>query len=328
MKKRLFALSALIALLLVTSCASASYDESMSREMPAAAPMEMEEFAYEDSVAEAGTSHISNSTTTTEVERIVLKNASLSIVVDDPAKAMEIIGNNAEDSGGFIVNSNLYKTTTSQGVEIPEAYITVRVPAETLLETIEEIKSLTTDPEKDVLNENVTGQDVTKEYTDLQSRLTNLEKTAEKLEEIMDEAYQTEDVLAVYNELTEVSEQIEVIKGQIKYYDEASRLSSIDINIMAHEAYKPITIGGWEPAGVARKAIQALIDTMQFFVNAAIWIVIYLLPVLICLAIPVWLIVIGFKRIRKARKAKKAKNDENKNDEAVELKMVQEEKKE
>ena len=136
----------------------------------------------------------------------------------------------------------------------------------------------------------------------------------------MDEAYKTEDVLAVYNELTEVSEQIEVIKGQIKYYDEASRLSSIDINIMAREAYKPITIGGWEPVGVARKAVQALIDTMQFFVNAAIWFVIYLLPVLICMAIPIWLIVIGFKRIRKNRKEKKIQKEQNQLDETVEVK--------
>ena len=320
MKKRLFALSALIALLLVTSCASASYDESVAKEMPASAPMAMEEYVYEDSAADSGSTNINNSTTSAEVERIVLKNASLSIVVEDPAEAMEIIAKNAEESGGFIVNSNLYKTTTSQGVEIPEANITVRVPAETLLETIEEIKSLTDNPLTDVLRENVTGQDVTKEYTDLQSRLTNLENAAVKLEQIMDEAYKTEDVLAVYNELTEVSEQIEVIKGQIKYYDEASRLSSIDINIMAHEAYKPITIGGWEPVGVARKAVQALIDTMQFFVNAAIWFVIYLLPVLICMAIPIWLIVIGFKRIRKNRKEKKIQKEQNQLDETVEVK--------
>ena len=137
--------------------------------------MAMEEYVYEDSAADSGSTYINNSTTSAEVERIVLKNASLSIVVEDPAEAMEIIAKNAEESGGFIVNSNLYKTTTSQGVEIPEANITVRVPAETLLETIEEIKSLTNNPLTDVLGENVTGQDVTKEYTDLQSRLTNLE---------------------------------------------------------------------------------------------------------------------------------------------------------
>ncbi len=55
----------------------------------------------------------------------------------------------------------------------------------------------------------------------------------------MDEAYKTEEVLTVYNRLVQVQEEIEVIKGQIKYYDEASRLSAISIEIQAQESVTP-----------------------------------------------------------------------------------------
>jgi hypothetical protein len=238
--------------------------------------------------------------------RIVIKNASISIVVDDPSKVMEAIGKNAEQKGGFIVTSNLYKTQTDQGLEIPEATITVRVPAELLTQTLDEIKAMVKDPEKDVQYENVTGQDVTKDYTDLQSRLRNLQNTSAKLNDIMDGAVRTQDVLDVYNQLTSVNEQIEVIQGQIKYYDEAARLSAIDVHIVASESIQKLTIGGWQPAGVASSALQTLIDTMQFLANAAIWVGLYVLPVLLCLLIPVAIVYFVVRSILKRRKQKSA----------------------
>ena len=49
---------------------------------------------------------------------------------------------------------------------------------------------------------------------------------------------------------------IEVLKGQINYYDQASTLSAISIRLIAEETVKPIIIAGWQPQGVARDAAQ------------------------------------------------------------------------
>ncbi len=245
------------------------------------------------------------SSDTNAVERIVIKNADLSIVVGDPAASMTAIGTMAEGMGGFIVSSQLYKTTTEEGLEVPVADITVRVPAEKLTEAMDQIKALVTDPKKDVLGENVSGQDVTKEYTDLQSRLKNLQNAEAQLEKIMEEATKTEDVLNVYRELTNVQEQIEVIKGQIKYYDESSRLSALHVNIQSQESVKPLTIGGWQPVGIARDALQALIDTLKFLANAAIWVVIFCLPISILVGVPGWFIIRAGRRWWLKRKLQK-----------------------
>lgn len=235
--------------------------------------------------------------------RIVIKNADLTIVVADPAQAMDTIGKMAEEMGGFIVSSQLYKTHTEEGVEVPEATITVRVPAEKLNEAMARIKELVSDTNTDILSENVTGQDVTKEYTDLRSQLTNLEHAQKRLISIMEEATKTEDVLAVYRELKAVEEQMEVIKGQIKYYEEASAMSAIVVSIRSKEAVKPLTIGGWQPVGVARDALQALINTLKIIANIAIWAVIFCLPLTILLGVPGFFIVRGFIRWQRKRKA-------------------------
>ena len=237
-----------------------------------------------------------------ESTRLVIENANMTIVVAEPGQAMSEITRMAEEMGGFVVRSNLYKTTTESGIEVPQANITVRVPVERLDDALSAIRGLTENPEEDVRSENRTGEDVTESYTDLQSRLRNSEETERQLREIQASATRTEDVLNVFNQISAIREQIEVLKGQIKYYEESAALSAIDVQLMAQEAVDPLTIGGWKPEGVARDAVQALINTVKFLANALIWIVLWLLPVGLIIGVPLYLIIRAVRR-RRARRA-------------------------
>jgi hypothetical protein len=239
-------------------------------------------------------------------QRVVLMNADLSIVVVDPASAMNAITKMANDMGGFVVNSRLFKVHTDRGIDVPESTITVRVPAESLTTAMDQIKSLVKDSKNDILSENVSGQDVTKEYTDLQSQLTNLQQAELQLQKIMDSAQKTEDVLAVYNQLVQVRQQINVLQGQIQYYDQAARLSAISVNIQAQESVAPLTIGGWQPVGTARNAVQSLLNSLKFLANAAIWIILFILPLLLAIALPIWLMVIIIRALVRRGKKRKA----------------------
>jgi hypothetical protein len=161
---------------------------------------------------------------------------------------------------------------------VPRASITIRVPAEKLDEALSQIRAESKLPPQ---SENISAQDVTREYTDLQSRLRNLEAAEAQLQEIMASAVKTEDVLNVYNELVRVREEIEIIQGQIQYYEQSAALSAVSVELLPNEAVQPLTIGGWQPVGVAKTAVQALINTLKVLANIAIWIVIYVLPVLL-----------------------------------------------
>lgn len=299
--KKYRALVLFLLIFILPGCAPASMQSSPPMEAPQAMapgePVMNERAAEEDYYASSDAA----SSPGTADERIVIRNASLTIVVEDPAQAMGTISRMSETMGGFVVSSNLYKTYTENGVEVPEATLTVRVPAEKLNEALDQIKALVKDPTKDIRSENVSGQDVTKEYTDLNSRLRNLEETEARLREIMASAVKTEDVLAVNAQLTQIREQIEVIKGQIQYYEEAAALSSISVQIQAQAAVQPLEVGGWQPVGIARDALQALIDTMQFLASAAIWLVIFALPVGLAIFLPLRFLWWLFRRGKKNR---------------------------
>ncbi|MDK2982110.1 MAG: hypothetical protein PWQ55_2457 [Chloroflexota bacterium] len=302
--------------LLLASCAmardeSSSTDSGMVESAPMAmAPREEASKTFADE-AEGGNSSTGGSDVNA-AERIVIKNADLSIVVEDPTASMEVINQMAEEMGGYMVSTNTYKTTTHSGVEVPNANITVRVPAERLDEALARVKDLVEDPEVDILNENVSGQDVTSEVTDLESRLRNLQAAESQLLEIMDNAVNTEDVIDIFRELTDIRGQIEVLQGQIKYYRESASLSALSVNLQAKEALEPITIAGWQPGLQAQRALQALVEGGQGLVNALIWIVIFVLPLALVIGLPIYFIVKAIRKHSKNAKSKAEKKDADK----------------
>lgn len=207
--------------------------------------------------------------------RIVIQNADLSLVVADPQAKMSEIGAMAQRLGGFVVSSNMSEVYVKSDVKVPEGTISIRIPAKDLDNALTEIKTNVID----VQSENRTGQDVTDKYVDLQSQLKAKQAAADKLYEIMQQTTKAEDTLMVFNQLTQVQSDIEVLKGQINYYDQAATLSAVSVRLIAKESIQPIKIAGWEPQGVARDALQALIDFFQGFASFLIWLVIFIIPV-------------------------------------------------
>ena len=302
MKKNRIWMALLAMTLLLASCAMAR-DESTAADsvMMESAPMASREEVSKTFADEAGMGDYDYSTTDNGInnaERIVIKNADLSIVVVDPVASMDVISLMAEEMGGFMVNSNTYKTTTRSGLEVPNASITVRVPADKLDEALVYIKALVEDQELDILNETVSGQDVTSEVTDLESRLRNLQAAETQLLEIMDNAYSTEDVINIFRELTSIREEIEVLQGQIKYYRESASLSAISVSLQAKKALEPISIAGWQPGVEAQRALQALVEGGQALANILIWMAIFVLPLAAVIALPIFFIV---KAVRKRK---------------------------
>lgn len=269
--KRISIFFILAALLLSACAASAAPSPEMDAYAGGApameAPMAPEKAAYE--VSNVGVDNIQAQ------ERLVIQNADLVLVVTDPKAKLVAISQLAQELGGFVVASNLYETTTENGAPVPAGSLTIRIPAEQLENALARIKTDVID----VQSENRTGQDVTNEYVDLQSRLKARQAAEAQLLKMMEQSQNAEDTLAIFNQLTQLQSEIEVLKGQIKYYEEAAAMSAISIRLVAEASIQPIEIGGWKPQGVARDAVQALVNFFKGFVNFLIWLIIFIIPV-------------------------------------------------
>jgi hypothetical protein len=245
-------------------------------------------------------------------ERMVIQTADLAIVVNDPQTRMTEISKMAKDMGGYVVSSNLQQVSTNLGKQVPDATIVIRVPAEKLDEALAEIKK----GAGEVQYENRSGQDVTNAYVDLQAQLKAKEAAEAQLLKIMNDAVRAEDVLNTYMQVQDIQTQIEQLKGQIKYYDESVSLSSVSVRLIAEAATQPIEVGPWKPAGAAKQAIEDLIVFFQNFVDFLIRFVIYVLPALILIVIPLLIVFfIGraiYRRVRKPKVVVEQKDIEQK----------------
>ena len=322
MKKKLWiTISMAVVLFALLGCAASKSMEMMSSSDQAdgdygyAPESPAMEYRYESEIsAEEGYADESSGSSgevANQEKRIVLKNANMTIKVEDPAGIINRIAFVAERRGGIVVSSSTYQSYYYDAeAQLTQGYIQIRVPAEDLNATLDEIRGFTTEPKFDVSSESISGQDVTSEYTNLESRLRNLEDAEVQLRGFLDDAEDTEAVLQVYNQLKSVNEEIEIIKGQLKYYSESAAMSSIYVEVLPKYKVTEIQIGGWNPQGVAKEAIQRLITTTQSIVKAFIWILLYILPVMIILALPVVIFVLVLRAILRRRKVKKDKQSD------------------
>ena len=242
----------------------------------------------------------------TTADRLVVKNATLTLVVKDPAASVDSISTLADGLGGFVVSSNVSQASTdSAGNKIMRAQIVIRVPADKFLPAIAQLEGMAVGGKAD--SKNITGEDVTAQYTDLESQLRNLEAAEQQLQKIMDGATKTEDVLAVYNQLVAIRGQIEQVKGQMKYYQESAALSLISISLEPDVLSQPLEVGGWKPQGVAKDAIEALVAVLQALGSLAIYGVLFCLPLGLLFGIPGFFVVrFGLRRFRRPKPAASA----------------------
>jgi hypothetical protein len=242
------------------------------------------DYDADDFSGEMSAGNIYGSSQASITQRIVIRNAYLSLVVSDPAESSDRIAAMSEEMGGFVVDLNVSQTTFESGIEGESASITIRVPVDQLDEALETIKDLAIE----IRYEEITGEDVTEEYTDLQSRLRHLEAIEEQLLGFLEEADDTEDALDVFDQLERKQSEIEVTKGRIKYLEESASLSRISIDLQPDFVEKPLQIGNWRPVGTAKDAIEALVGTLQGIGDVIIVMCLYILPVMLVLGITTW----------------------------------------
>lgn len=230
-------------------------------------------------------SQTTNQASENTMRGMIIRNANISLQVNNISATMQKITQLAESSGGYIVNSNI--TQDSNNVGNTSANIKIRVPAQGLNDALTALKSLATQ----VIQESISGEDITQQYVDLQSQLTNLQTAKEQLAKIMANATKTSDVLSVFKQLTEVQGQIDVIQGQIKYFKESVAYSLINIDLSMNPMIETAQQKQWKITEVFINSYHALIDQLRQFTYGLIEFFVYFLPLIllwICICLIVY----------------------------------------
>ena len=234
-------------------------------------------------------------------DRMIVRTANLSLLVEDTEETLDAIERLATQLEGYISDLQTWRQNDQLA-----GIVTLRIPASSFDQARERIKELAVEVE----SENVSGQDVTEEYVDLEARLRNLEVAEEELLELLDSAQEThknaESILAIYREITNVRQQIEQITGRMNYLENASSLATLTVSLTPEKIDEPVVEPGWEPLSRARDALRTLVNALKFLVDVLIWVVLFFLPLAAILSLPlvlVWLIWYLRRRRKRRKKA-------------------------
>jgi Domain of unknown function (DUF4349) len=146
-----------------------------------------------------------------QIAPLLIYTAELTVAVFETERAIDRIEQAARAAGGYLVR----RSDTS---------ITVRVPAHRFQAALASVARV-----GDVLHQNVNVEDVTQRYTDLTLRLKNAEAVRDQLAELLKRAQAVKDALQVERELARVTEQIELMKGQLRMMRELIAYSTITV---------------------------------------------------------------------------------------------------
>ena len=208
--------------------------------------------------------------TSSGVNRMVIRDGELDLLVSDVSGAVRHSRTLAEDYGGHIATSSARALTDQQ----ESAELTLEVPSDAFDDVMEDLRSsrFVTGVE----HESTSSRDVTEEFVDLQARHRNLQSTEARFVELLDEATSIDEILRVENELSRIRGAIERLEGRINYLEQ--RTANSRIHVRFQQEQERVEIAGWEftPGETAREAWNASLQFVGGVANAAIMVVVFL----------------------------------------------------
>jgi uncharacterized membrane protein len=227
----------------------------------------------------------------TQDKRMIIRSGTMSMEVDKYDETENKVKDIVKGFGGYVTNTS--STLNANGKK--QGTVTVRVASDKFDAAIAEISKL-----GKVMNQNITGKDVTEEYMDADARLkTQRELESRLLKLLAEKTARLTDIVEVEQKLSGVRENIERTEGRMRYLKDQASYSTLIISI-SEPGLLVISAGGgffYEMGEAFKKGLKGFTTVL----SGMITVIIALLPLIITALIIIYLVVKYFKR-RKAMK--------------------------
>lgn len=186
----------------------------------------------------------------------LILNADLSLETQDFEKSAADIEKMTAEAGGYIGSSGTYGDTGSRS-----ANYTLRVPQEKFEQFYAQLGE-----NMHVVSRSRSSEDVTEQYTDIETRLATLQTKHERLLSLLEKADKMEDIIALENALADCEYEIDSLTGSKRRYDDLVGFSTFYINLREVQTLTATADGtgfGAQLSQAAKTGARGLADVVR-----------------------------------------------------------------
>lgn len=232
----------------------------------------------------------------------LIRRASITVEATDFDGACAALGDLVEQVGGYFENTEVYQG--SSGSTYRSADYTVRVPADKYNTFL---KGVDNDEAFHVTHKNESTEDVGNDYADLEARLKALKTKRDRLNELLEQAENMEDIITIEGALTDTESQIEWYSSDLTRYDRLISYATIKVTV---ERVSNLSDTVEDPflSRLSKSFVEGVEDFVEFLQDLALWvagnilgILFWIIVVLLILAIRRRVIAYREKRGKRSR---------------------------
>ncbi|WP_209862170.1 DUF4349 domain-containing protein [Paenibacillus shirakamiensis] len=212
----------------------------------------------------------------------LIYTANMDLKVQDYTIAQDKVRTIVTQRGGYILQFSENKSDDNLG-----GNFVVKVPAKGFAPLMKDISLM----KHESMSQSMEGQDVTEQYVDMESRLKVKEIMEQRYLDFLKRAEKTSDLVSFSNELGKIQEEIEQIRGKMKYLDHNIAYSTITIHL-SQSGDLLTKESGKVTRSIGERASDALRGTLNGLGEFGKWIIIVLagaLPILGIAGIILWM---------------------------------------
>ena len=232
-----------------------------------------------------------------ETDRKLIRNVNLSLQTKEFDTVLDNMSQKIKDLGGYIQDSSVWGSSSDYSSSRSASY-TLRIPSDKLDEFIDVVETL-----GNVTYKNESVDDVTLRYVDVDSHKKALETEQERLLELLAQAENMEDLLAIESKLSDVRYELENYGSQLRLLDNQIDYSTVNVDV--DEVERVTDTGEKSFFGEIKDRFGNSLYTVGRDIRGFVIVVLGSLPILIVWAVIIAIAVLIVKKIRKGRKKKK-----------------------
>ena len=232
---------------------------------------------------------------TQDQQRLIIRNGTMNLEIESYNEADKKINE-------LVKNLNGYTSASSSSLNAAgkkQGSITIKVPAEKFDELIAKLGEI-----GQISSQNITSSDVTEEYIDLGARLKTERELEQRLMTLLDtKAGSLSDIIEIESKLATVRQKIESVEGRMKFLRSQAAFSTLTVSIFEPSLLDTSSGGGffYEIGQAFKEGLEGFTDVLKIIITAAI----ALIPLLVFVAIIVFVVVRAIKWYNKRRMTKK-----------------------